>query len=97
MKQPVRRLPFGFREEVAKLIHDMQRNGVVEPSKFPWASPIVLVPEWDDSHRFCVDYRKVNAVAKVDKFSQLRIDDLLDRLGKCKFSTLDFASGFWQI
>ena len=43
IKQPVRRLPFGVREEVAKLIHDMQKNNVIEPSKSPWASPIILV------------------------------------------------------
>ena len=98
IKQPVRRLPFGVREEVAKLIRDMQKNGVIEPSKSPWASPIVLVRKRDGSHRFCVDYRKVNAVTKADKFPLPRIDDLLDRLGKCKFfSTLDLASGFWQI
>ena len=98
IKQPVRRLPFGVREEVAKLIHDMQKSNVIEPSKSPWASPIILVRKRDGSHRFCVDYRKVNAVTKADRFPLPRIEDLLDRLGKCQyFSTLDLASGFWQI
>ena len=45
-----------------------------------------------------MDYRGLNAVTKADTFSLPRIDDLFDQLGKAKyFSTLDLASGFWQI
>ena len=52
----------------------------------------------DGSHRFCVDYRDVNAVTKKDKFPLPRVDDLLDQLGEAQyFSTLDLASGYWQI
>ena len=52
----------------------------------------------DGSHRFCVDYHKLNSVTKADTFPLLRIDYLLDQLGKAKFfMTLDMASGYWQI
>ena len=57
-----------------------------------------MVRKKDSSHRFCVDYRGLNAVTKADTFPLPRIDDLLDQLGKARyFSTLDLASGFWQI
>ena len=76
----------------------MQETGVIQPSTSPWASPIVLVQKKDGSLRFCVDYRHLNSVTKVDTYPLPRIDDLLDQLGRAKyFSTLDLASGYWQI
>ncbi len=97
-KQRPYRLPFAAREEVARQIKRMEEAGVIQPSKSPWASPIVLVRKKDGSHRFCVDYRALNAVTTPDTFPLPRIDDLLDQLGNAKyFSTLDLAAGYWQI
>ena len=98
VRQHPRHLPFVLRGEVAKQLRDMQQNGVIQPSSSPWSSPVVMVRKKDGSHRFCVDYRQLNAVTKTDAFPLPRIDDLLDQLGGAKhFSTLDLASGFWQI
>ena len=97
-KQPVRRMPFAVREEVARQLRKMQATGVIQPSSSPWASPVVMVKKKDGSHRFCVDYRVLNSVTKADTFPLPRIDDLLDQLGESNFfSTLDLASGYWQI
>jgi hypothetical protein len=68
---------------------------VIEPSESPWASPIVLVQKRDGGVRFCVDYRKLNRVTKLNEFPLLRIDDTLDLLtGSRLFSTLDLASSY---
>lgn len=68
--------------------------GVVEPSSSDWCSPVVLVPKRDGTIRFCIDYRKVSALSKVDPFPMPRIDDLLERLGKAKYiSTIDLSQG----
>ena len=97
-RQAPRRMPFAVREEVARQLSEMQTNRVIKPSKSPWASPVVLVRKRDGTHRFCVDYRALNSVTKPDSFPLPRIDELLDQLGKSKyFSTIDLASGFWQI
>ena len=75
----------------------MLSRDIIEPAQGPWSSPVVLVKKKDGSTRFCVDFRKVNQVTK-DAQSCPRIDDTLDTLGAAKwFSTLDLASGYWQV
>ena len=91
-------MPFAVREQVSRQLCTMQETGVIQPSRSPWSSPVVLVRKRDGSHRFCVDYRELNAVTKPDSFPLPRIDDLLDQLGSTQyFSTLDLAAGYWQI
>ena len=98
LRQPARRIPFAARQEVSKQLMSMLQTGVIQPSQSPWASPVVLVRKKDSSLRFCIDYRPLNSVTKPDMFPLPRIDDLLDQLGKSQFfSTLDLASGYWQI
>lgn len=98
IRQPVRRVPFALREKVAGLVNEMLSGGVIRESDSPWASPVVLVKKKSGDLRFCVDYRRINAVTRKDVFPLPRIDDLLDQLsGKKVFSTLDAKSGYWQI
>ena len=98
VRQPVRRIPFALRDTVHQMIQDMLEQGVVQPSHSPWASPIVLVKKKDGSIRFCVDYRRLNSITKVDVFPLPRIDDTLDLLAGAKyFTSLDLASGYWQV
>ena len=33
--------PFVVREEIAKQLNDMQKQGVINPSSSPWATPVV--------------------------------------------------------
>ncbi|MEL7426754.1 MAG: RNase H-like domain-containing protein [Bacteroidota bacterium] len=98
IRQYPRRLPFAFREEAKDQVQEMLKQGVIQPSSSPWASPIVLVKKKDGKYRFCIDYRKLNSVTKKDAHPLPRVDDLLDALqGSCMFSTLDLRSGYWQV
>ena len=48
--------------------------------------------------RFCVDYRRLNAVTVKDTYPLPRMDECLDSLGDTKvFSALDAISGYWQM
>lgn len=98
IKQNPRRLPLSKREDAEKEIKRMLHNGIIEPSKSPWSSPIVLVPKRDGSVRFCVDFRMVNSVTKKDSYPLPRIGDCLDALRGAKwYSTMDLQSGYWQV
>ena len=97
-RQSARRMPFAVRQEVARQLKEMQEGGIICPSQSAWASPVILVRKKNGSHRFCVDYRQLNSVTKPDRFPLPRIDDLLDQLAESTFfTTLDLASGYWQI
>ena len=52
----------------------------------------------DGSLRLCIDYRKLNKVTIPDAYPLPQIDNMLDLLSGCKlFSTMDLASGYWQL
>ena len=98
IKLPPRRIPIFKRQTVDQEIDKMLEQGIIEPSDSPWSAPICLVKKKDGSCRFCVDFRKLNAVTLKDAYPLPRIDDTLDSLsGSMYFSTLDLASGYWQI
>ena len=98
IKQQPYRTPIVRRDQIKKMIDQMQKQGIVQPSKSSWASPIVLVPKKDGSLRFCVDYRKLNSITRRDVFPLPRVDDIFDTLNGAKyFTSLDLASGYWQV
>ena len=73
IRQPARRLPIHQRKEADAEVNKMLKKDIIEPSSSPWASPIVLVKKKDGTTRFCVDYRKLNAVTIKDSYSLPRI------------------------
>jgi len=98
IKQRMRRTPLGFESEEDKHLQSMLDNNIIRPSFSDWASPPVLVRKKDGSVRWCIDFRKLNDVTIKDVFPLPLIEECLDTLaGSEFFSTLDMASGYWQI
>ena len=98
IRQSPRKPPLSSGDAEEKEIQDMLTAGVIEPSMSAWASPVVLAKKPDGSYRFCVDYRKVNAVSKFDAFPVPDLRDALDNLrGATCFATIDLLSGYWQL
>ena len=62
VKLPPYRLPYAYRDQVQKELKEMVKDGIATTSNSEWAAPIVLITKKDGGIRFCVDYRRLNAV-----------------------------------
>ena len=81
-----------------KEFEDIPARNIIRPSNRPKSAPIVLVTKKDGSNRMCTYFRRLNEVTEKDAFPLPRIDQILDHLyGAAIFSSLDLASGYWQI
>ena len=88
------------RQEIRRQVQEMIDKDIIEPSSSNFGSPVLLVSKPDGSYRFCIDYRKLNAMTKVDCHPIPRSDDCLESLGASGakyFSSLDLESGYWQL
>lgn len=97
------RYPYVHRDEVKQQVGKMLEQGIIRPSESAWSSPIWIVPKKSDASgkvkwRLVIDFRKVNEKTLDDKYPIPNITDVLDKLGNCQyFTTLDLASGFYQV
>ena len=77
---------------------DSLAKGFIVSSRAPFASPVLFVRKGDGSLRFCVDYRKLNALTKKNRYPLPLIDETLTRLARAKiFTKLDIRQAFHRI
>jgi hypothetical protein len=77
---------------------DNLSKGFIINSKAPFASPVLFVRKADGSLQFCIDYYKLNAITKKNRYSLPLIDETLARLAKAKiFTKLDICQAFHRI
>jgi hypothetical protein len=96
-KRPYR-LNFREEEELKKQIDELLGLGLIQPSRSPFASPVLFVKKHDGSLRLCVDYRALNKATIKNKYPVPRSDDCVDNVAGYQFySACDCRSGYYQM
>ena len=95
-----RRVPFALQKKVKAELDRMKADGIIREVTNPtdWCAPMVPVVKTNGSIRVCVDFKKLNQEVKRPYCMLPNLDDIAPKMeGSKVFSTLDAASGFFQI
>lgn len=83
---------------VREYLQDNLDKGFIVSSSAPFSSPVLFVKKSDGSLRFCIDFRKLNAITRKDAYPLPLIDETLARLKGAKVVTkLDIRQAFHGI
>src|SRR5688572_17789224 len=86
------------RKVIKNEITKMLKDGIIRESKSSYPSLVVIVGKKDGSKRFCIDYRKLNRMTKIDAYPLPRMDDLLEKFRIARYlTTVDLTSDYWQV
>jgi hypothetical protein len=100
---PTRARPYPVAENLKpilrKQIQDLLEAGVITQSAAPsFVSPIIMVKKKDGSYRPCIDFRKLNECTVKNHQLLPTIPDVANILARKRyFTSLDLASGYWQV
>lgn len=92
------RLAHCERTKVREMISELIDNNIIRESNSDYASPILMVKKKSGEQRLCVDYRALNNKTIKDRYPLPLIEDQISNLsGNNYFTTLDMASGYYQV
>ena len=95
---PLYSMSTGELEVVKKYLEENLEKGFITPSSSPVASPILFVKKPNGGLRFCVDYRRLNAITKKNRYPLPLIEETLSQLARAKiFTKLDVRQAFHRV
>ncbi len=73
-------------------------KGFITPSKAPYSSPVLFALKANGDLRFYINYRKLNALTKRNRYPLPLIDEVIGKIRGCSHLTrLDIISAFNKI
>jgi len=89
------RMSFYKLQKVKKYLNENLFKEFIISSKASYFSLVLFILKANEDLRFCVDYRKLNAIIKRNRYSLSLIDEMIDKIVDCKHLTqLDIISTF---
>ncbi len=82
-------------QKVKKYLNENLFKEFITSSKASYFSPVLFVLKANEDLRFCVDYWKLNAIIKRNRYSLSLINEMINKIVDCKHLTqLDIISTF---
>ena len=101
---PVKQKPYRrsiYKQQKAdEIIQELLNQDIIEHSRSPWASPILLVPKKTGEFRMCIDYRELNKQTVADAHPLPNLQDIITKIGVTRpivFTVIDLKGGFHQL
>ena len=95
---PHRTIPRQLQGEVHKCLDTWLHQGIIRPSKRPYASQVVIVHKTAGEICLCIDYQKLNSIMVRVAFPLPRIDEALQTVHSSNwFMSFDLAQGYLQL
>jgi len=81
--------------KVKEYLNENLSKGFITSSQAPYFSLVLFALKANGDLRFCVNYRKLNAISKRNRYSLSLIDEIIGKIVNCKHLTrLDIISAF---
>ena len=90
-------IPHSKQKGLDDCIQGMLQEGIIQKSKSPYNSPLIIIQKANGELRPVIDYREINKITQPLTFPLPRVSDLLNSMGNAKIiSSLDLASAYHQ-
>ena len=82
-------------QKIKEYLMDNLFKGFITPSKAPYSLSVLFTLKANGDLRFCVDYRKLNAITKRNRYSLPLIEEVISKIRECRHLTrLDIIAAF---
>ena len=74
-------------EQIKKYLNEHLKKEFIVPNYTLFALFVLFIEKPNEELRFCVDYRKLNAIIKRNRYFILLINEILTKMQDCKYFT----------